>query len=94
MTETYPHLPGFQDTDTSKAAAGSVAPSAHTLRDAALRVLKSGPRTADEVAAALGESILSIRPRLTELRMMARVYDTGERRKNSSGRSAIVWRAA
>ena len=94
MDSSYPYLPGFQDTDTSKAAADGIAPSASTLRLAALQVLKAGPRTADEVAAVMGESILAIRPRITELNQQGRVYDTGKRRKNSSGRTAIVWEAA
>jgi len=89
---SYPYLPGFQDTDTSKAAADSVAPNAHTLRDDALQVLKVGPRTADEVAAVMGKSNLSIRPRITELVLQGRIFDTGERRRNASGKSAIVWR--
>ena len=42
----------------------------------------------------LGESVLAIRPRFSELRALGQITDTGARRINDSGRSAIVWRAA
>lgn len=88
----YPGLPGFQNRDTSRAAADHAAPAAPLLRDKALAVLeRSNGLTADQVAAKLGESILSIRPRVTELARLGKVRDSGERRANSSGRSAIVW---
>ena len=53
-------------------------------------------RTADEIAIELGKDglgILSVRPRVTELVKTDMLVDTGKRRKNSSGRNAIVWRA-
>jgi len=40
----------------------------------------------------MGKSNLSIRPRITELVLQGRIFDTGERRRNASGKSAIVWR--
>ena len=89
---TYPCAPGAQDRDTSQAAAESVAPEAHQLRAKALAVLeRSNGLTADEVAGRLGLSILSIRPRLTELSRLGKVRDSGLRRRNASGRNAIVW---
>jgi hypothetical protein len=48
--------------------------------------------TADEVAYALKESILAVRPRVCELHKMGKIADSGVRRENASGRSAIVWR--
>jgi hypothetical protein len=54
-------------------------------------VLDHGGFTADEIAARLGESILTIRPRITELNKLCKIKDTGVRRPNSSGRNAIVW---
>jgi len=50
------------------------------------------PATADEIANALGISILTIRPRVSELRRMDKICDAGMRRKNASGKSAIVWK--
>lgn len=88
----YPHQPGARDRDTSQAAADGIAPDAHLLRSRALAVVKrSNGLTADEVAGRLGLSILSIRPRLTELSRLGLVRDSGLRRHNASGRKAIVW---
>ncbi|WP_294390347.1 hypothetical protein [uncultured Sphingomonas sp.] len=90
----YPAAPGAQDRDTSRAAADAIAPKAQILRHMALDVLeRSNGLTADQVAARLGMSILSIRPRITELSRMGKVRDTGERRRNASGKNAIVWAA-
>jgi predicted Rossmann fold nucleotide-binding protein DprA/Smf involved in DNA uptake len=87
---TYPTSPGWKRTDTSREAAQTV--NAATLRARVLRVLIDGPLTADECAEALRCPILSIRPRLSELRLQGKVEDTGERRRNDSGKRAIVWR--
>lgn len=88
----YPETPGAQDRDTSRAAADFIAPTALQLRARALAVVeRSNGLTADEVAGRLGLSILSIRPRLTELAHLGKVRDGGGRRKNKSGRRAIVW---
>ena len=88
----YPQQPGAQDRDTSADAAAATARAAPILRAAALAVLeKSNGLTADEVVGKLGLSILSIRPRVTELARMGKVRDGGDRRLNRSGRRAIVW---
>lgn len=92
---TYPHQPGFKVTrpETSREAAEVAAALAMTLRERVETWLRGHEVTADECAEALGESILSIRPRLSELRALGRIEDTGKRRKNVSGNSAVVWRA-
>lgn len=90
----YPRSPGAQDRDTSRAAAAEIAPTAATLRAMALDVLEhSNGLTADQVAGRLGRTPFSIRPRITELSRLGKVRDTGDRRANASGRSAIVWAA-
>ena len=72
-------------------------PKAATLRDRCLAVIKErGPLTADEVAEALAESILAIRPRMSELAndTMGRrpaIVPSGIRRKNASGINAVAW---
>jgi hypothetical protein len=92
---SYPEAPGFKARDTSKAAAESMRPNASRLRQMTLRAIKESPDglTADEAAAAVGEGILSIRPRVSEIAKTGDIIDTGRRRSNDSGRSAIVWRA-
>jgi len=88
---TYPITPGAKAEGPSADAARSV--DAHTLRTMCHHVIRAhGSRTADEIARVLGVSILSIRPRLSELRALGLVEDSGDRRKNISGRKATVWR--
>lgn len=92
---TYPDVPGHRGIDTSIAAAEAVKPRAAILREKCLAYVKRWGMTgstADECAAALKESVLAIRPRFSELLRANRIEDTGTRRKNESGRSAIVWR--
>lgn len=90
----YPEVPGARPTDTSRAAAKSV--DADTLRQQCLVALcewgYGGGLTADECADVLSESPLAIRPRLSELRRMDKVEDSGHRRSNTSGKKAIVWK--
>lgn len=92
----YPDRPGYKERETSKAAAESVEETAPLLRAKVLDQLRKRPEgmTPDEVAAELDLSVLSVRPRFTELRTKKQIIDTGERRANASGRSAKVWRAA
>lgn len=90
--DTYPVAPGFKRTDTSRQAAEDMKPNAATLRAKVLTALRLyGPLTADQCATALSQPILSIRPRLSELRELGKVVDTGDRRPNASGKRAIVW---
>lgn len=89
----YPDSPGFTDDTTSLAAAKAIEPTAQTLRDDALARLRVKPSTADEVAGYLCQSVLSIRPRITELKRLGLVKETGERGPNASGRMAHVYAA-
>ncbi len=90
----YPDVPGAKthDPDTSMEAATAIKDRAVILRERCRDELKARDLTADEIAERLGESVLSIRPRISELYKRARVWPTGERRKNKSGKSAVVWR--
>jgi hypothetical protein len=95
MNQQYPHYPGAADRETSIAAAESIAPKTNTLKDQCLQAFAAGPiggLTADECAEIIGSSILSIRPRVTELARTGEIEDSGTRRKNLSGKQAIVWR--
>lgn len=89
----YPDAPGYKVTGTSQEAALAMAGRAVALRDRVLAILKRVSATADECAYLMDESVLSIRPRLSELFNRSLIEPTGERRKNSSGHSASVWRA-
>jgi hypothetical protein len=92
---TYPSQPGFKST-FSREAARQIRSHTTTVRQAVLGEFAAAyPRglTADEVAAALNHSILTVRPRVSELHRTSLIEPTPERRRNStSGMSAVVWR--
>ena len=90
----YPAVPGFKKRDTAIAAAAEIAPKAENLKRQVWIALNDAPGTADEIAARLNRSILSIRPRLSELAALSLINDTGTRRENASGKRAIVWEVA
>jgi len=94
MTEVYPQAPGWKTDrpETSKQAAKAIKSRADTLRELVLEKYRLGSATADEIAAKLGESVLTIRPRVAELHKQGKLVDTGVRRPNESGHSATVWR--
>lgn len=87
---------GWKGKPTSEEAAHHAALTAPKLRAAVLNVMKviDRPMTADEVAQAMNLSVLSIRPRISELAKAGKLIDTGERGKNRSGRSAVRWKVA
>lgn len=89
---TYPLAPGYKDGDTSRQAAAAITPTVARIRDlVADCYLFYGPMTADEVAGRLGLSILTVRPRVTELVKLGIIADTGTRRRNASGHTAKVY---
>jgi len=95
LPEQYPDAPGFKTFGPSEEAATRIASSAAAMRATVLQIYANTyPQglTADEVATALDLSILSIRPRVSELRRAGSLADAGSRRKNSSGMTATVWR--
>ncbi|MBL7040267.1 MAG: hypothetical protein ISR77_16640 [Pirellulaceae bacterium] len=67
--------------------------TAPTLRDQVKQVLANAPEglTPDEIAAVLDESVLSIRPRVTQLDQMGQIERTDRRRRNASGSKAAVY---
>jgi len=47
--------------------------------------------TADGLAKFMGKTIVSIRPRVSELRRLGKIVSTGDRRASSFGQPATVW---
>lgn len=93
----YPDAPGHQATDTSLAAAQAIAPHLGRLQNMVLAAVQlSGTHgyTADELAEHLDIDRMAIRPRATELGRKGLIKDSGQRRQNESGKSAIVWISA
>jgi predicted ArsR family transcriptional regulator len=92
--QAYPITPGYKAPGTSREAAQAMQGRAQRLRDQVLALLQSEELTADEAATKLGESVLSVRPRFSELHRMGLIWHSTKRRKNISGASAAVWFAA
>lgn len=93
-TTNYPAAPGFKErSGTSEEAAKSMEQSAPLIKGKVLAsLLDVGPGTTDEVAERLGLSVLSVRPRFTELLRDNMVEKSSRKRRNVSGRMAAVWR--
>jgi DNA-binding Lrp family transcriptional regulator len=92
----YPFTPGYKDADTSKEAAEAIAPKAAHYRRAVMEAFRRagwGGLTADEAAEALNLDILTVRPRVSELKALDLIEDTGARHENQrSGKRAKVMR--
>ena len=89
-----PDAPSRRGAEPTSAEAGhAVRHRAQTLRVRVLTYLQGVEWgcTADEIAVALGESVLAIRPRCSELKAAGLIHATGARRRNASGMSAAVW---
>jgi hypothetical protein len=90
---TYPDQPGYKAPGPSEDAAKATAAIAGTLRDQVREVIAMSPSgiTADDVAFRLNRSILSVRPRVSELRRLGDIRQAEGRGKNQSGMSASRW---
>lgn len=96
MSPSYPYHPGARDTDTSRDAAEAMQPHAARLQGMVMDAIASAGAvgmTAEECARALNIDRAAAQPRTTELRKLGRIRDSGVRRRNRSGKSAIVWTA-
>lgn len=83
----------FSKTNTIREAKKRIDSRVEKLRALCLQALQNFESTADEVADMLDESVLSIRPRISELAHKGLITDSGIRRTNESGSLATVWRA-
>jgi predicted ArsR family transcriptional regulator len=90
----YPDAPGFKVSGPSEQAAEAMGSTANKMRAAVLAQIAQYPggATADEIAMDLNLSVLSVRPRVSELKRLGQIKQTGDRRKNESGMTATVWR--
>ena len=92
----YPNIAGYKDPTTSKEAATAIETTgrAAILRELVLEYYNGGcQNTADEMAWILGESILSIRPRVSELFKQGLLRRTGMKRKSDGGKASHVMAA-
>jgi hypothetical protein len=92
----YPDVPGWKAEGPSHDAAKAVTGRAKTLRDRTYRFLQEqypNAYSADQIAARLGETILSVRPRVSELHKAQLIEAVAVRSKNQSGMTANCWRA-
>lgn len=79
--------------DTNEGALRSIQEGGRSemMRREILGLLSEMDLTADEAAVLMSESVLSVRPRFSELHKGGLILDTGSRRSNESGKSAAVW---
>jgi predicted transcriptional regulator len=84
---------GWKRTDTSRLAALGMTPRASTIRAEVLSCLARSPvpLTSEEVSDAINKPECSVRPRLTELRNMLMVQDSGTRKIGKYGKPIIAW---
>ena len=90
----YPDAPGHRGVDTSIEAANDIAPDLGRYQRSAFSfILAAGDAglTAEELAAAMGVERTTAQPRTSELRLRHMIKDSGQRRRNVSGKRAIVW---
>ncbi len=90
----YPSAPGYKKRDTSEQAAKEIAATDSHAKGQRIifeLICRHGPMTADEIAALLGKDRLYVRPRCSELARKEILVDSGVRRRNESGKLAIVW---
>ena len=78
--------------DTSHEAAASVETSAQRHKQIVAAAIKQhGDMTSEEIANETGLSHAAVWRRVSDLRRDGVLWDSGERRANTSGRQAAVW---
>ena len=93
LFETYPAIPGWKGQGTSREAAEGIAPRAPTIRERVLASIRHRPATPEQVADRIGEPVMNVRPRCSELSAKGLIVATEIRGKAMGGRKAVVWRA-
>ncbi len=93
----YPSSPGHRGVETSVAAADELAPKLGRLQamvSGAIRGAGENGLTADECCDVLELDRWTVQPRTSELKVKGLIKDSGKRRKNKTGKQAIVWISA
>ena len=81
-------------TDTRRASLDSVTPRIAGIQMKILDALEDrGGLTTEELSTVTGIAYSALQPRTSELRDRGGIIDSGHRRPNRSGKSAIVWKA-
>ncbi len=92
---SYPDTPGYQNTETSKAAARSMVSIAETRREEVFSKISASSFkgiTAEQIRKSLELSCnCKVYPRISELRKKGRILDSGRKRRNENGRLATIW---
>jgi DNA-directed RNA polymerase specialized sigma24 family protein len=90
----YPSGPGCADTDTSREAGEAIdrvlGPLQGMVRAAIVEAGENG-LTSHELAVKLGVERTTCQPRTSELRILGKIKDSGQRRPNPNGKRVIVW---
>lgn len=92
--DKYPYKAGHRKVKTSIKSANDINKKLKRLQKVVLLELeKVYPEglTGSEIANRTGYSILSIRPRTTELKLQGLIIDTEKTRKNEGGKSEIIY---
>lgn len=89
----YPDHPGHKARDTARNAAAGIEPKAKSLRARVYDAIRAEPGTPEQIAERLGEPVMNVRPRISELSARSLVTDSGRRGEAMGGRRAIVWEA-
>lgn len=94
--EQYPHVPGHRGVSSSIEAAEKIAPKVHTMRDRVYGIIKvcgQNGITVEELCQFMKMEPKHCQPRVSELRKLGKVVDSGDRRPSESGVRVIVWKA-
>lgn len=89
----YPERPGWKgQAETGRNAALTYAAEAKGRRAQVLTAMAEGPGTAEEIGERIGLHWYLCRPRLSELRNLGYVMDSGSRGHGALGGKVIRWR--
>lgn len=95
----YPDTPGVRKgaPSTSQEAADQIAPRLGPIQRLVRETIEGAGlegMTAEELAARLELDRYTVQPRTSELKVKGLICDSGARRKNGSGKRAVVWISA